>query len=131
MYGLKFKLKKFLYKRKRATLRKQPPTKTEVYVYEICKSMMRNDDTDLFVSPISGDRYISNKNKQIDIYIKDDKVEIANHNYQYILSIRPIILDDIKKYHDRVIESRKRSMEQNRGKNINHSLDKILTYVRE
>lgn len=129
--GLRFKLRRFIYRRKKAELRKRPPTTTEIYVSKICKELMRNHESDLFVSPISGDRYISNKDKEIDIYLKDDKVEIANHNYQYILSIRHIILDDIKKYHNRVIESRKRSMEKNRGRNINHSLGKILDFVNQ
>src|SRR4051812_25359392 len=129
MYGLKFKLKRLIYRRRRAILKKYPITDTERHVFEICKTMMRNPNSDLFVSPISGDRYISNREKEIDIYIKEDTVEIANHEYQYILTIRDIILKDIKKYHDRVIEGRKRQMEAERGRNINHSLNKILLSV--
>jgi hypothetical protein len=131
MYGLKFKLKRFIFKRKKASLKKHPLTTTEIYVYEICKSLMRNRESELFVSPLSGDRYIHNEEKAIIVYLKDEFVEITNHSYQYILSIRPIVLDDIKKYHDRVIESRKRNLEKTQGRNINVSLCKILNFVRQ
>jgi hypothetical protein len=131
MNRLKYKLKKLLVLRRTASLRKNPATLTEKFVLEICKTMMRNHDTYLFVSPLSGDRLITNEDKHIDIYIKEDTIEIVNHNYHYILNIRWPVMILITKYHDRVIERRKRKMEINRGRNINHSLGKILDYIKE
>lgn len=124
--SLKFKLKKLWYRRVKYQRKRNPPTNTDNYVYGICVGLMMIKDTDLFVAPASGDRYIQNKDKGIDISIKDNTIHICNHSYNYTLSIGRYTLSDIIKYHNRVLESRKRVVETTMGNNINISLAKIL-----
>lgn len=131
MYGFNFRIKKFLYKRNLKYRKKNPPTQAEQYVLDICKTLMRKPDTDLIISPVSGDRYIQNKDLSIDVLIKYPMVEICNHSYHYIITVKDYILGDITKYQDRVIECRKRALEKNRGRNITDSLNRILTKITE
>src|SRR5437762_1054087 len=98
MHGWNFKFKKFLYKRNQSYRRKNPPTLAEVYILDICKTLMRMPETDLIISPVSGDRYIQNRSLNIDVLIKYPMVEICNHSYLYIITVKDYILRDITKY---------------------------------
>jgi hypothetical protein len=129
MYGFKYRLKRILYARKMRKRRANPPSKMENYVLDICKTLMRDRESEFYSLPISGDCHIHNEEKHVDISIKGDIVEITNGAYHYAINVKAYIADDLRKFHNRIVECRMRAMEKNKGRNINASLGKILDHV--
>jgi hypothetical protein len=119
-------MKKLWYRRNNYHRKRNPANNTDMLVYNICKSIMRLKDSELFPSPISGDKFIVNDRLGINITIKDNIIEIHNHTFGYMISINRFILKDILKYFNRILESRNRIIHINRGKNMNDSLTNLL-----
>ena len=54
---------------------------------QICKKLIKNQTTELLLTPISGKRYINNEELQISVILNSHNVQIINHIYSYTIFI--------------------------------------------
>jgi hypothetical protein len=129
MLGLRFKLLKLIVKRKQKKRRNQPLSQTDQHLIIISKNVIRNRNSKLFYFPNSGDRYVINEALGLTIIMKDNRIDICNHSYHYILDMRPDAMEDIVRLHNRELECTKREMDRGLGRNVNDSLSKLLLFT--
>jgi adenine-specific DNA methylase len=98
----------------------------EAETIAISRSLIKRQDSELLISPISGKRFIKNLHSQIYFIIQDDNVEIINHTYSYHVKISLNGYQRLARAFDSEVESRRIVMENDIRSNIKHSLKSIL-----
>lgn len=75
---------------------------TEQHIKDIVDLMLKQKDTEVITSPISGKYYISNKRLQYYIMVNDFGVSITNHKFSLEYGSAPkytgIIIEIVKQY---------------------------------
>ncbi len=75
---------------------------TEQHIKDVVDLMLKQKDTDVISSPISGRYYISNKRLQYYIMVNDFGVTITNHKFALEYGAAPkytsIVIDVVKQY---------------------------------
>lgn len=84
-------------------------TETEQHIKDIIDLMLKQNDTEVITSPISGKYYITNKRLQYYIMVNDFGISITNHKFSLEYGASP-------KYTEIVIEVVKQYMEKDREK---------------
>ena len=55
--------------------------------FSICRALIRQENSIMLMSPISGKRYIESDDKQLFIIIEHNQITIVNHQYSYNLVV--------------------------------------------
>jgi hypothetical protein len=75
---------------------------TEQHIKDVVDLMLKQKDTDVITSPISGKYYISNKRLEYYIMVNDFGVSITNHKFSLEYGAAPkytsIVIDVVKQY---------------------------------
>lgn len=98
----------------------------EAETIAISRSLIKRQDSELLISPLSGKRFIKNANLQIYFIIQNDVVEIINHTYSYHVKISLNGHQRLSKVFDSEVEARRMMMEDEIRSNVKHSLKSIL-----
>lgn len=91
----------------------------------ICHKLINDPESTLIMSPISGKRYIENKNHHIHITVEQNLLTITNHLYSYHVDIFGKAYSRIQKMFDSELNKRCNSYEEEIYSNIKHSLTNI------
>jgi len=109
-------------------------TYAEVTGYEtkamaICRKLISHPNSKFTIAPLSQKRYIVNKSLGLFIIIDENKVEITNHVYHYVITLSfSDSLKIIKAFNDKV-ECERSQYESEIKSNIQNTLNKILDKI--
>jgi hypothetical protein len=95
----------------------------------ICHKLIRDPQSTLIMSPLSGKRYIESKNHHIHITIEQNLLTITNHQYSYHVDIFGKAYSRIQKIFDSELNNRCNEYENEIYSNIKHSLTNIYKNI--
>jgi hypothetical protein len=84
--------------------KKKIPTKDELYIKDIVKSYLENNNIDIKINPALGEYYLINREKQVSILLNHGIIEISNHKYLYKRQISASFSDGLIKMVNKKIE---------------------------
>jgi hypothetical protein len=126
----KLKLKFYLWERGTNWLK----TPEDLVGYEktctaICRKLITHKNSKYTIAPLSEKRYIINKDLDIFVVIVDNRVEITNHVYHYIIKLSEKDITKLKKQFDSKVEQIRLDYESEIKSQINNTLSTILDKV--
>ena len=92
---------------------------------QICTAIIRK------IAPLSGKRYLINKTSDIFIIIEDQKVEITNHVYHYVIKLAKRDAEKITKQFDKKVDEIRTQYEKEIKSQITNTLQKIYDKITE
>lgn len=116
-----------IWRRRRNTV----PTYKETSEYEqtcssICRKLMRLPKTTLGIAPLSDKRYIINKELGMFVILIDNRVELTNHVYHYVVNLDRLAFKKLCDIFDNKLEKIRNEYENEIKSQIEHSLKGIL-----
>lgn len=116
-----------IWRRRRNTV----PTYKETSEYEqtcssICRKLMRLPKTTLGIAPLSDKRYIINKELGMFVILIDNRVELTNHVYHYVVNLDRLAFKKLCDIFDNKLEKIRNEYENEIKSQIEHSLNGIL-----
>ena len=126
----KLKLRVYLWERSTSWLK----TPEDLVGYEktctaICRKLITHKNSKYTIAPLSEKRYIINKDLDIFVVIVDNRVEITNHVYHYIIKLSEKDVTKLKKQFDNKVEQIRLDYESEIKSQINNTLSTILDKV--
>lgn len=95
----------------------------------ICRTIMKHPDSKFSIAPLSEKKYIINETLDIFVVILENKIEITNHVYHYIISLEDREISKLKRMFDNRLESIRAKYEDEIKSQINNSLSRIFEKV--
>lgn len=95
----------------------------------ICRTTMKHPDSKFSIAPLSEKKYIINETLDIFVVILENKIEITNHVYHYIISLEDREISKLKRMFDNRLESIRAKYEDEIKSQINNSLSRIFEKV--
>jgi hypothetical protein len=95
----------------------------------IIRKMINHSDTKFTIAPLSGKRYLINKVLDIFIIIEDNKVEITNHVYHYVIKLSKRDTEKITKQFDKKVDDIRTQYENEIKSQITNTLHKIYEKI--
>jgi hypothetical protein len=107
------------------------PTYKETVEYEqmcasVCRKLMRLPKTTLGIAPLSDKRYIINKELGMFVVLIDNRVELTNHVYHYVVNLDRAAFKKLCGIFDNKLEKIRNEYEEEIKSQIEHSLKGIL-----
>jgi len=103
----------------------------EAEALQICKKLIKSEDSILLMAPISGKRFVKNEKMGIYIIIEGHIVKVINHIYSYNVYLGEKAWKKLINFYDDEIEQRRMKFEAEITSNIKHSLKNILIEIDE
>jgi hypothetical protein len=103
----------------------------EAEALQICKKLIKSEDSILLMAPISGKRFVKNEKRGIYIIIEGHNVKVINHIYSYNVYLGEKSWNKLISFYDDEIEQRRMRFEAEITSNIKHSLKNILIEIDE
>jgi hypothetical protein len=95
----------------------------------ICRKLINHPNSKFTIAPLSQKRYIVNKSLGLFIIIDENRVEITNHVYHYVINLGfKDGLKIVKAFNDKV-ECERTQYESEIKSNIQNTLNKILDKI--
>lgn len=111
---------------------KPPISKEEHICYDICISLINNEESKLTFAPVSLKRFIKLEKNDMFVVIENRIVNIINHVYSYsVFMENDDLFEEILKTFDETLEVRRQLLEDEIKNNIQHSLQNILKKIKE
>ena len=98
--------------------------------FSICRALIKQENSIMLMSPISGKRYIESDDKQLFIIIEHNQITIVNHQYSYHIDLWGKPMERLTKMFDIEVEKRREAMENEIRSNVKHSLSNIFKTIR-
>lgn len=95
----------------------------------ICRKLITHKSSKYTIAPLSDKRYIINKDLDIFVVIVDNRVEITNHVYHYIIKLSEKDITKLRKQFDAKVEQIRLEYESEIKSQINNTLSTILEKV--
>lgn len=95
----------------------------------ICRKLITHNESKYTIAPLSEKRYIINKYLDIFVVIVENRVEITNHVYHYIIKLSEKDITKLKKQFDAKVEQIRLEYESDIKSQINNTLSTILNKV--
>jgi hypothetical protein len=95
----------------------------------ICRKLITHEASKYTIAPLSEKRYIINKELDIFVVIVDNRVEITNHVYHYIIKLSEKDITKLRKQFDGKVEQIRLEYENDIKSQINNTLNTILEKV--
>jgi hypothetical protein len=95
----------------------------------ICRKLISHSESKFMIAPISSKRYIVNKTLGMFIVFEDNKIEITNHVYHYIVRLSDVEIDKLIDMFDRKTEQIRLKFEDEIMSQIKNSLSSILEKI--
>lgn len=92
----------------------------------ICRKLMRLPKTTLGIAPLSDKRYIINKEMGMFVVLIDNRVELTNHVYHYVVNLDRLAFKKLCDIFDNKLEKIRNEYENEIKSQIEHSLNGIL-----
>lgn len=99
----------------------------EKITIEICKKLLEDESSSLFLAPSTNKRFVVNKNRDMFIVIHEHTINLINHVYSYSIYVSnsQSYVDVVNKF-DKVLDDERLKLEEEIKNNIQHSLSSIL-----
>lgn len=99
----------------------------EKITIEICKKLLEDESSSLFLAPSTNKRFVVNKNRDMFIVIHEHTINLINHVYSYSIYVSDSqsYVDIVNKF-DKVLDDERLKLEEEIKNNIQHSLSSIL-----
>ena len=98
---------------------------------QICKKLIKNEESILLMAPISGKRFVKNEKMGIYVIMEGRNVKVINHIYSYNVVLGEKAWNKLISFYDDEIEKRRIEFEKEITANIKHSLKNILVEIDE
>jgi hypothetical protein len=95
----------------------------------ICRKLITHKSSKYTIAPLSEKRYIINKDLDIFVVMAENRVEITNHVYHYIIKLSERDITKLKKQFDGKVEQIRLEYESDIKSQINNTLTTILEKV--
>ncbi len=95
----------------------------------ICRKLITHEGSKYTIAPLSEKRYIINKELDIFVVMVDNRVEITNHVYHYIIKLSERDITKLRKQFDDKVEQIRLEYESEIKSQINNTLSTILDKV--
>jgi hypothetical protein len=95
----------------------------------ICRKLITHNESKYTIAPLSEKRYIINKELDIFVVIVDNRVEITNHVYHYIINLTEKDMNKLKNQFDAKVEQIRLEYESEIKSQINNTLSTILEKI--
>ena len=95
----------------------------------ICRKLIIHQASNYSIAPLSEKRYIINKELGIFVVIVDNRVEITNHVYHYIIKLSEKDITKLKRQFDSKVEEIRLEYENEIKSQINNTLNTLLESV--
>lgn len=128
-----------LYKRFQVRLRRLSRSKAlktyeevelhEKTAFKICLKLIKHEDSNFMIAPLSNKRYISNDNLSLFIIIDYGRVEITNHVFHYDVRLSNRDFERLLYLYNEEVEKRRIFTENEIKTNIKNTLDKIYEKI--
>ena len=122
----KYQAKRWKVKRRTKAEKRPEMDETEIKVVDIVLHLIRDLDSELSEAPLSSEKLIENKEREMLAVITDGKVIVINSVYQYERRVSPKTKDYLvgmfrHSQEKRAVRTKRKSMSK-----VNKSLDTIL-----
>jgi len=104
-------------------------TEYEKVCLSICRKLISHPDSKFTIAPISDKKYIINETLGMFVVFQDQKVEITNHVYHYVVRLDTRDSSRLKHMFDNKTESIRINYEDKIKSQISNSLNKILEKI--
>lgn len=130
---IKYKLAKKKLQFKNKLKKPYIPNETELKVIYIVSSLIKDEKSTMLMAPISGKKYIQNKNRNMFIILNDVEITISNNvaMYYYNLKVDLSVSKKLSRYFNNVLESRRTTMEHDTISGVSSNLDYIAKKMNE
>ena len=111
----------------------QVPEKKSEYerdAVNICKKLIKQSDSVLLLTPISGKRYITHETQQISVILSASSIQIINHTYSYTVFLGDKEWQKLVDFFNEEVEDRRKVLEDEITSNIKHSLQNIFVSIK-
>lgn len=128
-YKLKYRLKRYLAK-KRIKRNRMPKTEESIQkAFLIFKEMVKNPKCYLMVAPLSDRKYIHDKERDIFVSLYDTNLTIINTVYQYDIRLSDKEEGYLKNLFNNALEKRRLRFENKMRSKVDKSLSTILENI--
>lgn len=104
-------------------------TSNELKALSIVSHVLKNSDCKLSLCPVTDKRYI--KYNDYFIVISEERMQLVNHVYSYDINISGKRFYNLKKNFDEKLYKKHKVIENEILSNVRHSLDTILSDIKE
>lgn len=101
----------------------------EIEALQICKKLIKTNESILLMAPISGKRFVKNEKMGIYVILEGRGVKVINHIYSYNVILGDKAWNKLLSFYDEEIERRRMEFEREITSNIKHSLKNILQEI--
>lgn len=101
----------------------------EIEALQICKKLIKTNESILLMAPISGKRFVKNEKMGIYVILEGRGVKVINHIYSYNVILGDKAWNKLLSFYDEEIEKRRMEFEREITSNIKHSLKNILEEI--
>lgn len=101
----------------------------EIEALQICKKLIKTNESILLMAPISGKRFVKNEKMGIYVILEGRGVKVINHIYSYNVILGDKAWNKLLSFYDEEIERRRMEFEREITSNIKHSLKNILEEI--
>lgn len=95
----------------------------------IVRKMINHPDSKFTIAPLSGKKYIINQSLDIFVIMEDNKVEITNHVYHYVIYLGDRDIEKLKGHFDKKVEGQRLEYEEQIKSQITNTLHKIYDKI--
>lgn len=114
----------------RLTSPKEDKTSNERELAIIFRKLLRMEDTELLVNPLSNKYYLKNSKNSIFLVFGNGRASVINHVYGYTIPLSPKIEKSLTSMFLHKVDLRRESMEQEFIANVKHSLTSIISKLK-
>lgn len=97
----------------------------------ITSKLVKDKDSTMLISPLSGKKYIKNEKFGMYIILHSSTIQIINHKYSYVVFVADKKYDKILQEFNIEVERRRELFEKEILGNINHSMKSIIKTINE
>lgn len=97
----------------------------------ITSKLVKDKDSTMLISPLSGKKYIKNEKFGMYIILHSSTIQIINHKYSYVVFVSDKKYDKILQEFNIEVERRRELFEKEILGNINHSMKSIIKTINE
>jgi hypothetical protein len=97
----------------------------------ITSKLVKDKDSTMLISPLSGKKYIKNEKFGMYIILHSSTIQIINHKYSYVVFVTDKKYDKILQEFNIEVERRRELFEKEILGNINHSMKSIIKTINE
>lgn len=101
----------------------------EIEALQICKKLIKTNESILLMAPISGKRFVKNEKMGIYVILEGRGIKVINHIYSYNVILGDKAWNKLLSFYDEEIERRRMEFEREITSNIKHSLKNILEEI--